>query len=115
MEELHLDVHYMVSPRRKTDRNFRICAVRANDSEHPQERPGFKFFKRCDIRDTASFFQRMEYMDRVEANIYTMEGAPGTFREHPLEVDGTILESILGLGANFEEHGFEELEDLPEM
>eukprot|EP00972_Heterocapsa_arctica_P020088 2965615-Heterocapsa_arctica.AAC.1 len=57
----------------------------------------------------------MEYMDRVEANIYTMEGAPGTFREHPVEVAGTILESILGLGAIFEEHKFKELEDLPEM
>eukprot|EP00972_Heterocapsa_arctica_P040260 5932796-Heterocapsa_arctica.AAC.1 len=54
-------------------------------------------------------------MERVEANIYTMEGAPGTFREHPVEVAGTILESILGPGAIYEEHGFEELEDLPEM
>eukprot|EP00972_Heterocapsa_arctica_P043924 6486244-Heterocapsa_arctica.AAC.1 len=54
-------------------------------------------------------------MDRVEAKTYTIEGAPGTFREHPIEVAGTILESILELGAIFEEHGFEELEDLPEM
>eukprot|EP00972_Heterocapsa_arctica_P040622 5987382-Heterocapsa_arctica.AAC.1 len=44
-----------------------------------------------------------------------MEGAPGTFREHPVEVAGTMLESILGLGAIFEEHEFQELEDLPEM
>eukprot|EP00972_Heterocapsa_arctica_P005833 861278-Heterocapsa_arctica.AAC.1 len=44
-----------------------------------------------------------------------MEGAPGTFREHPIEVAGAILESILGLGAIYEEHEFEELEDLPEM
>eukprot|EP00972_Heterocapsa_arctica_P092760 13680393-Heterocapsa_arctica.AAC.1 len=44
-----------------------------------------------------------------------MEGAPGTFREQPVEVAGTILESILGLGAISEEHGYEELDDLPEM
>eukprot|EP00972_Heterocapsa_arctica_P001337 195855-Heterocapsa_arctica.AAC.1 len=44
-----------------------------------------------------------------------MEGFTGTFREHPAELAGTILESILGLGAIFEEHGFAELEDLPEI
>eukprot|EP00972_Heterocapsa_arctica_P023887 3518170-Heterocapsa_arctica.AAC.1 len=64
MEELHLELHDMVSPRMKTDRNFRISAVRANDPDHPLVRPGFKFFKRCDIRDIASFFQRTEYMER---------------------------------------------------
>eukprot|EP00972_Heterocapsa_arctica_P089034 13130388-Heterocapsa_arctica.AAC.1 len=37
----------------KSARNSRISVVRANDPDHPQERPGFKFFKRCDIRDTA--------------------------------------------------------------
>eukprot|EP00972_Heterocapsa_arctica_P027097 3984987-Heterocapsa_arctica.AAC.1 len=41
MEELHLESHDMVSPRTKTDRNFRITAVRANDPDHPLERPGF--------------------------------------------------------------------------
>eukprot|EP00972_Heterocapsa_arctica_P108414 15967017-Heterocapsa_arctica.AAC.1 len=44
-----------------------------------------------------------------------MEGVEGTFREHPLEVAGTILESILGLGATYEQYGFEELTELPEM
>eukprot|EP00972_Heterocapsa_arctica_P095839 14139923-Heterocapsa_arctica.AAC.1 len=57
----------------------------------------------------------MEYMDGEEDNIFTIEGFTGTFREHPTEVAGTILESILGLGAIFEEHGFTELEDLPEL
>eukprot|EP00972_Heterocapsa_arctica_P062868 9274341-Heterocapsa_arctica.AAC.1 len=54
-------------------------------------------------------------MERVEANIYTMEGVAGTFREHPVEVAGTILEIILGLGAIYEQHGFEELTEIPEM
>eukprot|EP00972_Heterocapsa_arctica_P049280 7253614-Heterocapsa_arctica.AAC.1 len=45
MEELHLDTHDMVTPRTKTDRHFRISVVRANDPDHPLERPGFKFFK----------------------------------------------------------------------
>eukprot|EP00972_Heterocapsa_arctica_P016841 2486287-Heterocapsa_arctica.AAC.1 len=44
-----------------------------------------------------------------------MEGVAGTFREHPVEVAGTILESILGLGAIYKQHGFEELTELPEM
>eukprot|EP00972_Heterocapsa_arctica_P081070 11945896-Heterocapsa_arctica.AAC.1 len=44
-----------------------------------------------------------------------MEGFTGTFREHPIEVTGTILEHILGLGAIFGGHGFAELEELPEM
>eukprot|EP00972_Heterocapsa_arctica_P075404 11123083-Heterocapsa_arctica.AAC.1 len=35
MEELHLELHDMVSPRTRTDRNFRISAVRANDPDHP--------------------------------------------------------------------------------
>eukprot|EP00972_Heterocapsa_arctica_P100663 14842389-Heterocapsa_arctica.AAC.1 len=115
MEGLHFGVHHMDSPRMRSDRNFRISATRACDPDYPQERPGFKIFKRCDIRDTASYFQRMGFMERVQANIYTLEGAPGTFREHPVEVTGTILESILGLGAIFERHGFKELKDLPEM
>eukprot|EP00972_Heterocapsa_arctica_P001397 204636-Heterocapsa_arctica.AAC.1 len=52
-EELHLGLHDMVSPIMKSDRNFIISAVRTYDPDHPLERPGFKFFKRCDIRDTA--------------------------------------------------------------
>eukprot|EP00972_Heterocapsa_arctica_P028797 4236146-Heterocapsa_arctica.AAC.1 len=86
----------------RTDRNFRISAARAFDPEQPQERPGFKFYKRCDIKDTATYFNVKNFMDRVEANAYTMEGVEGTFREHQVEVAGTILESILGLGAIYE-------------
>eukprot|EP00972_Heterocapsa_arctica_P036328 5346293-Heterocapsa_arctica.AAC.1 len=44
-----------------------------------------------------------------------MEGVAGTFREHPVEVACTILESILGLGTIYEQHGFGELKELPEM
>eukprot|EP00972_Heterocapsa_arctica_P021245 3127297-Heterocapsa_arctica.AAC.1 len=56
----------------------------AFDPEQPHERAGFKFFKRCDIRDTASFLRQMKYMEGKEDNIYTIEGCPGTFREHPV-------------------------------
>eukprot|EP00972_Heterocapsa_arctica_P006628 969970-Heterocapsa_arctica.AAC.1 len=79
------------------------------------ERPGFKFYRRGDIRDTAAFFNQMKFMEPVEENIYTMEGTEGTFREHPVEVAGTILENILGLGALFEHYGYEELTEMPEI
>eukprot|EP00972_Heterocapsa_arctica_P027611 4059687-Heterocapsa_arctica.AAC.1 len=85
------------------------------DPDQPHERAAFKFFKGCDIRDTASFLRTMRYMEGKEDNLYTVEGWPGTFREQPIEVHGTILESILGLGAIFEEYGFPELKYLPEM
>eukprot|EP00972_Heterocapsa_arctica_P016355 2413235-Heterocapsa_arctica.AAC.1 len=45
MEELPLEVHDMVSPKKQTDIHFRISAVRANNPDHPLVRPGFKFFK----------------------------------------------------------------------
>eukprot|EP00972_Heterocapsa_arctica_P049729 7316904-Heterocapsa_arctica.AAC.1 len=57
----------------------------------------------------------MEHMDGKEDNIFTIDGFACTFKEHPIEVARTMLESILGLGAIFEDYGFTELEDLPEM
>eukprot|EP00972_Heterocapsa_arctica_P111402 16401791-Heterocapsa_arctica.AAC.1 len=56
----------MDSPRTKSDRNFRISAVRVTNPENPQERAGFKFFKRGDIRDAAAFFNQMNFMGPVE-------------------------------------------------
>eukprot|EP00972_Heterocapsa_arctica_P064002 9443195-Heterocapsa_arctica.AAC.1 len=35
----------------------------AFDPDQPLERAGFKFLKRCDIRDTSSFLRKMEYME----------------------------------------------------
>eukprot|EP00972_Heterocapsa_arctica_P098517 14539469-Heterocapsa_arctica.AAC.1 len=102
----------------KEDRNFRISVVMAYDPDDPvmaYYRPGFKFFKRCDIRDTASFLRKTEYMEGNEDNIFTIEGFTGTSRKHPVEVAGTILESMLGLGAIYEQYGFTKLEDLPEV
>eukprot|EP00972_Heterocapsa_arctica_P075179 11093054-Heterocapsa_arctica.AAC.1 len=93
----------MDSPRTKTDRNLRHSVVMAFDPDQPHERAGFEFFKRCDIRDTASFLREMKYMEGKEDIIYAIAGCPGTSREHPIEVDGTILESILGLGAIYEQ------------
>eukprot|EP00972_Heterocapsa_arctica_P107330 15810011-Heterocapsa_arctica.AAC.1 len=53
-------------------------------------------------------------MDGTEGNKYTTAGR-GTSTEHSIDVPATILESILGLGAIFGEHGFAELEDMPEL
>eukprot|EP00972_Heterocapsa_arctica_P087021 12828022-Heterocapsa_arctica.AAC.1 len=44
-KQLHFGTHFVDSPRMRTDRNFIISAARAFDPEHPQERPGFKFYK----------------------------------------------------------------------
>eukprot|EP00972_Heterocapsa_arctica_P031737 4675752-Heterocapsa_arctica.AAC.1 len=41
------------------------------DNNNTEDRAAFKFFKRCDIRDTASYFSIMKCMDRVEGNGYT--------------------------------------------
>eukprot|EP00972_Heterocapsa_arctica_P002134 305827-Heterocapsa_arctica.AAC.1 len=62
-EQLHFGSHFMDSPRTRSDRNFRISAVRVEDPENPQERSGFKFYRRGDIRDTAAFFNQMNFMD----------------------------------------------------
>ncbi len=48
--------------------------------------------KRCDIRDTAAYFNEKHFMGRLETNIDTIEGYSGTFSEHPTELAGTILE-----------------------
>eukprot|EP00972_Heterocapsa_arctica_P111895 16428726-Heterocapsa_arctica.AAC.1 len=85
------------------------------DQDFPNERAAFKFFERCDIRDTASFLRTMQYTEGSESNEYTIEGRPGIIREHSIEVRATVLESIMGLGALYEEHVFTELEDMLEL
>eukprot|EP00972_Heterocapsa_arctica_P068164 10065294-Heterocapsa_arctica.AAC.1 len=40
-EQLHVGSHFMDSPRTRSDRNFRIKAIRLEDPENPQERLGF--------------------------------------------------------------------------
>eukprot|EP00972_Heterocapsa_arctica_P011625 1702888-Heterocapsa_arctica.AAC.1 len=60
MAEMQLDHHHMDSPRTKTDRNLRYSVVMAFDPDQPHERAVFKFFKRCDMRDTASFLRKMK-------------------------------------------------------
>eukprot|EP00972_Heterocapsa_arctica_P097323 14358496-Heterocapsa_arctica.AAC.1 len=73
-EGIHVGSHFMDSPRTRSDRNFRISAVRVQDPENPQGKSGFKFFRRGDIRDAAAFFNQMHFMGPVEENIYTIEG-----------------------------------------
>eukprot|EP00972_Heterocapsa_arctica_P092058 13578181-Heterocapsa_arctica.AAC.1 len=54
-------------------------------------------------------------MEPVEGNAYSIEGVEGTFREHSIEVAGATLEHILGLGAAYEDYGYEELTEMPEI
>eukprot|EP00972_Heterocapsa_arctica_P058595 8641352-Heterocapsa_arctica.AAC.1 len=56
----------------------------------------------------------MKCMDRVEGNEYTIAGQ-STYTEHPIDVEATIVESILGLRVIFAAHGFTELDDIPEL
>eukprot|EP00972_Heterocapsa_arctica_P029178 4290588-Heterocapsa_arctica.AAC.1 len=53
-------------------------------------------------------------MDRVEGNKYTI-ARQGAYTEHPIDVEATIVESILGMGEIYAAHGFTELEDIPEL
>ena len=107
---LYFGSHFIVSPRTSTDKKFRISATRVN---MVGQKPGYIFFMRGDIRDTAAYFENMGFMEKLEATTYTREGQAGTLREHPIEVAGTIVESILGLGLVYEDCQYEELEDMP--
>eukprot|EP00972_Heterocapsa_arctica_P111272 16382877-Heterocapsa_arctica.AAC.1 len=54
-------------------------------------------------------------MEPVKGNVYRIEGVDKNFRQHPIEVAGSTLESILGLGMMYEDYGYEELTDMPEI
>eukprot|EP00972_Heterocapsa_arctica_P098733 14570176-Heterocapsa_arctica.AAC.1 len=54
-------------------------------------------------------------MEQIQGNLYIIEGVDRNYREHPIEVSGSTLESILGLGMMYEDFGYEELSDMPEM
>ena len=70
---------------------------------------------RCDIRYSAEFFIDKNFVDTVEANYYTWPNTRGRFKEHRIEVAGTTLEAILGLGAIYEHKGYAEFVDMPEI
>eukprot|EP00972_Heterocapsa_arctica_P020705 3052625-Heterocapsa_arctica.AAC.1 len=57
----------------------------------------------------------MHFMEHIQGNLYRVEGVDRNYREHPIEVAGSTLESILGLGMMYEDFGYEELSDMPEM
>jgi hypothetical protein len=114
IEERHyFGTHFMHSPRTPTDKNFRISATRVRMLG--DIRPGYIFFMRGDIRDTADYFESMEFMEKVMGTIYTKEDQEGIFREHSIEVAGSTVESILGLGMIYEDFKYEELEDMPDI
>eukprot|EP00972_Heterocapsa_arctica_P003871 576425-Heterocapsa_arctica.AAC.1 len=53
-EELTIAEHTMDSPRTETDSKIIISVVMDFDQDNPDERAALKFFKRCDVRDTAN-------------------------------------------------------------
>ena len=112
-ERLYFGFHFMHSPRTSSDKNFRLSATRVKMGG--DIRPGYIFFMRGDIRDTADYFESMEFMEKVQGTTYTKESQEGIFREHSIEVAGSTVESILGLGMIYEDFKYEELEDLPEI
>eukprot|EP00972_Heterocapsa_arctica_P079186 11673615-Heterocapsa_arctica.AAC.1 len=74
---------------------------------HNEERMlGFKFYRECGIRHSASYLYSSKCMRTITGNGYTIAGVQGTFREHTIDIEGTIVESNLGLGAIFAEHGY---------
>eukprot|EP00972_Heterocapsa_arctica_P053633 7900686-Heterocapsa_arctica.AAC.1 len=64
------------------DTEMRINIVMEFEQFNTEERAAFKLFKRCDIRDIASYLNSMKCIDRVEGNGYTIAGQ-GTYTEHP--------------------------------
>ena len=57
----------------------------------------------------------MGFMEKVLGTTYTKEDQEGTYREHSIEVAGSTVESILGLGMIYEDYKYEELEDMPDI
>eukprot|EP00972_Heterocapsa_arctica_P079654 11736539-Heterocapsa_arctica.AAC.1 len=64
-EKLYFGAHDMESPRTTSAKNFRISAARVLNPD-PKERAGFKFFMRGDIRDTAAYFDNMNFMEPIQ-------------------------------------------------
>eukprot|EP00972_Heterocapsa_arctica_P028969 4263210-Heterocapsa_arctica.AAC.1 len=84
-------------------------------SNTEEERAHFKFDRNCGIRHYASCLYSTKCMRTITGNNYTIPGTQGTFSEHTIDIETTIVESILGLGAIFAEHGYKELEYLSDM
>ena len=113
-KELYLGSHYMDSPRSSGDKDFRISVARVLYADEDM-RAGFRFYMRGDIRDTAAYFKNMHFMEPIIGGSYTLENVVGEFREHSIEIAGSIVESILGLGMMYMDHHYEELSDMPEI
>eukprot|EP00972_Heterocapsa_arctica_P075557 11144962-Heterocapsa_arctica.AAC.1 len=90
-----------------------IIIVMDVTSNTEEERVHFKLYRNCGIRHYASYLYSTKCMRTITGNNYTIP--QGTFSEHTIDIEATIEESILGLGAIFAEHGYKELEDLPDM
>eukprot|EP00972_Heterocapsa_arctica_P102825 15155244-Heterocapsa_arctica.AAC.1 len=104
----------MDSPRTSKDKDFRVSTARVQSVDE-EMMSGFIFFVRGDIRDTTAYFKDMLFMEPIVGGLYNTENREGTFREHPIEIAGSIVESIFGLGMLYQDYLYEELSDLPEM
>eukprot|EP00972_Heterocapsa_arctica_P042385 6246605-Heterocapsa_arctica.AAC.1 len=104
----------MDSPRSSKDKNFRVSAARVQYLDE-EMKAGFIFFMRGDIRDTAAYFEDMQFTEPIVGGLYNRENKEGTFREHPIKIAGSIVESIFGLGMLYHDYLYEELSDLPEI
>jgi len=113
-ERLYIGNHMMISPRAPKDKNFKLSSARVQYVDETM-RAGFRFYLKGDIRDTADYFRNMNFMGPIVGRTYTRESTAGTFREHPIEIAGSIVESILGLGMMYMDHHYEELSDMPEI
>eukprot|EP00972_Heterocapsa_arctica_P000599 88240-Heterocapsa_arctica.AAC.1 len=54
-------------------------------------------------------------MAPIVGGLYTRENAVGEYREHYIDIAGSIVESIFGLGMMYQDHGYEELSDMTEI
>eukprot|EP00972_Heterocapsa_arctica_P022067 3244673-Heterocapsa_arctica.AAC.1 len=62
----------MDSPRSSNDKDFRISVARVLYTDENMK-AGFRFYMRGDIRDSAAFFESMNFMEPILGGTYTKE------------------------------------------
>eukprot|EP00972_Heterocapsa_arctica_P035702 5252082-Heterocapsa_arctica.AAC.1 len=78
-----------------------LSIVMEVDLHTEERRICFKCYRNCAINHYASYLYSTKCMRAITGNSYTIAGVQGTFREHTIDIEGTIVESVLGLGAIF--------------
>eukprot|EP00972_Heterocapsa_arctica_P014784 2177695-Heterocapsa_arctica.AAC.1 len=88
---------------RQDHRDIAIVVEVTSNTE--EERVHFKFYRNCGIRHYASYLYSTKCMRTITGNNYTT--SQGTCSERTIDIEATIVESILRLGAIFAEHGIQ--------